>query len=395
MRPQINSKHLLLLFLLILSNAFVSFSQTDYLPVGATVNKLSTNQFGFLEGPVWYEDSVLLFTDQGGANKIYKYNPQSNVFSVFRENSQKSNGLTLSKDGELLACEETTKKIVSIDRNGNVIAALATSFNGTVFNKPNDLIADAKGGIYFTDPPSHAVYYVSPTGVVSKTIVDLTKPNGILLSPDGLKLYVSDTQINDFYSWTVAQNGTLSNKVKLATLNLVEGTTVATADGMAIDIHGNIYVTTGLGVQVISASGTHLGTITVPEQPANCDFGGPDMKTLYITARTNVYKIDLNYPGYTIFKNKPSLVDQIQLENTFFTMFPVPANASVHYKLNERANHEIVIYNSVGKCVKTLSGNGDSGIIMTENLANGIYFAKLTKAELKHSSTICRFVIIK
>ncbi len=393
MKQFFNSKHQILLFLLIIGSTFVAVAQTDYLPVGATVNKLSTDQFGFLEGPVWYQDSVLLFSELGSTFKIFKYSPRTKTFSVYKENLQKTNGLTLNKEGMLLACEESAKRIISID--GNVISALATSFNGTAFNKPNDLIADAKGGIYFTDPANAVVYYVSPTGVVSRIITDITKPNGILLSPDGSELYVSDTQGKDLYAWSVASDGTVSNKVKVVTLNVLDGKTTSTADGMAIDIHGNIYVTTELGIQVISANGTHLGTIVVPEQPANCDFGGADMKTLYITAKKNLYKIDLNCAGFTVFKNKTSLVDKILLQNKSFTMFPIPARECIQYKINESANHQIMIFDAVGKCVKTISGNGNVGVINVNNLAAGMYSAQLWKTDLKRDSFNCRFIVTK
>lgn len=389
----INSKYKFIISLLLMTNSLISFGQTDYLPVGATVSKLSTDQFSFLEGPVWYNDSALLFTEQVSPFKIFQYNPQGGTFSIFRDNLQKVNGLTLNKDGLLLACEEGAKRLVSID--GTAITALATSYNGTVFNKPNDLIADAKGGIYFTDPPNAAVYYLSSAGVVSKINSTAIRPNGIILSPNGSTLYVSDTQGKYVYSWSIAQDGSISSSIQFATLNLVAGKTTSLADGMAIDVNGNLYVTTELGVQVISASGAHLGTISVPEKPANCDFGGTDMKTLYITATKNLYKIDLNYPGFTVFKNKTLAIDKNQFQDNSFIMFPIPATESVQYKINESAIHEILIFNSLGTRVRTIAGNGNSGIIMTNDLAAGIYFAKLTTTGSKQNSFIRNFIVTK
>jgi len=377
--------------------AISSFAQTDYLPVGATVKKLSTDQFFFLEGPVWYEDSVLLFSDIGTSpTKIHKYSPQSKTFSVFRDNSQKTNGLTCSKEGILLGCEQTTKRIVSLNRNGNVIQALATTFNGNAYNGPNDLIADSKGGIYFTDPknPYSAVYYLSPAGLVSKIITNLITPNGILLSPDGSKLYVCDTRNKYLYSYNVSEDGSISGRVILNTLKTIAGEdSISKADGMAIDIHGNIYVTSEVGVQVVSKTGAYLGTITLPEIPANCDFGGKDMKTLYITATKNLYSIDLNYPGYTVLKSLPNTVRGGNLQNAVFSLFPVPADEWIEYKLNSYSKHEIGVYNSIGKCIKRIYETGNSGVISTLDLPDGVYFAKFTSSDLSYLNNAKRFIV--
>jgi len=191
---------------------------------------------------------------------------------------------------------------------GQLIKTLASGYNGKPFNNPNDLIADKKGGVYFSDPDFFlttppqdrtAVYYIDPTGIVHRVIDDLAEPNGLVLSPDGSRLYVVDGNNKYVYSWVVASDGSVSGKLSLAELQSSNGVNAA-ADGMAIDIYGNIYVATEKGIQVFSPQGVAITTIVVPQQPSNCDFGGSDFKTLYITARTNLYSINLNYPGYAV-----------------------------------------------------------------------------------------------
>jgi gluconolactonase len=278
-------------------------SHTNIVPVGASVNKLSSNQFVFTEGPVWYNDSVLLFVDDGlGSPDIFQYNPVGKQFRKWPGNSAHCTGLSCDKDGYLIGA---SWNILMINNAGQLIKTLASGYNGKSFNNPNDLIADNKGGVYFSDPDffltsppqdKTAVYYIDSTGNV-KRVIELAKPNGLVLSPDGSKLYVVETENKYVYSLDVAFDGSVSGKLNLAEL---QRGGAPYADGMAVDIYGNIYVASDKGIQVFSPQGAAITTIVVPETPSNCDFGGSDFKTLYITAGANLYSIDLNYPGYAV-----------------------------------------------------------------------------------------------
>jgi len=191
-------------------------SHTDIIPVGSVIKKISSNQFKFTEGPVWYRDSVLLFTNEG---PIICYDPTVNKFSNWPNNSGGCNGLTCDKAGNLLGCSQN---ILMMNKAGKVIKTLASVYNGKRFNNPNDLIADNKGGVYFTDPDYFvsplpqgitAVYYIDSIGIVKRVIDGLAKPNGLVLSPDGTILYVVDSDNKYVYALDVAADGSVSGKV--------------------------------------------------------------------------------------------------------------------------------------------------------------------------------------
>ncbi len=155
------------------------------------------------------------------------------------------------------------------------------------------------GNLYFTDPayggnPNvlgfQGVFRVAPGGGLSLVVDDMTAPNGIALSPDETVLYVTDSEDDYVRRWDVAPDGTPSNPQKL--MDTANG-----PDGMAVDVAGHLYVTTQKGVEVYLPDGSLHDTISVPEQPANCTFGGADKRTLYITARTSLYRVELNLPG--------------------------------------------------------------------------------------------------
>jgi gluconolactonase len=387
MKPQ----KLLLGTFLLLGFGFIGLhaqvSRTDIIPIGSSVTKLSSNQFKFTEAPVWYGDSVLLFTDDGiRPPNIFKYNPIGKQFSIFLNYSVDYNGLTCDKTGNLLACESDTKSIVMMNNAGAVIKSLTGIYNGKTYNGPNDLIADDKGGVYFTDPvflgsrnqDKEAVYYIDPTGNVKRVIDDLAKPNGILLSPDGTKLYVVDTENKYVYSWDVASDGSISDKSNLALLHTTGGV-ASGADGMAIDIKGNIYVASDLGIQIFSPEGAYITKIAVQETPSNCDFGGKDFKTLYITAYKNLYSIDLNYPGYAVSKKTlPDAMYSLQ-DKPMFEIYPNPASDKI--TIETTANQtigELSIFNINRQDVITRQINGSMMQLDISNLSSGIYFVRLT-----------------
>jgi len=363
--------------------------ETDIIPDGSMITKLSSDQYAYTEGPVWYNDSVLLFVDDGiGSPNIFQYNPVGKQISKWPSNSPHCVGLSCDKDGNLIGA---SSNIIMINKDGQLIKTLASEYNGKPFNNPNDLIADSKGGIYFSDPDfflttppqdKTAVYYIDSIGNVKRVIDDLAKPNGLVLSPDGTKLYVVDTEINYLYSWTVASDGSLSGKSTLAELDTIDGVNNY-ADGMAIDIHGNIYVATGIGIQVFSPQGDSIALIQVPESPSNCDFGGKDFKTLYITAYKNIYSIDLNHLGYAVSRKTMTDVVNPVLNQPLVEVFPSPVSGFLYIRHNLGKVNSIDIVNMEGKKESILMNKqeGTRIEINTKRLQSGMYLLRLVYPE--------------
>jgi gluconolactonase len=249
----------------------------------------------FTEGPLWMPNDVLLFSDIP-ANRIYQWNGES--LEIFRSPSGNSNGLALNNDGLLLVAEHGNRRISLTAETGEV-ESLIDSYDGKTLNSPNDLVQSSLGHLYFTDPPygiseelreiSHnGVYRVGPDGAVGLvwTGEPETRPNGIVLSPDESILYVSYTRE------AVVRAFPLDNQGRAE-----EGTvffeTAASPDGMTTDAHGNLFITTAEGIQVVNPDGTLWGTLSVDQKPTNCTLGGPKRSTLFVTARTEVYSIEL------------------------------------------------------------------------------------------------------
>ena len=262
---------------------------------GANIKKLAGG-FRFTEGPAADLQGNIYFTDIPN-NRIHKWSLDG-ALSTFLENSEGANGLYFDKDGNLLACQGGGRKLVSINPDGN-IAVLADKYQDKSFNSLNDLWLDPKGGVYFTDPryvrrrddiqqDGEHVYYLTPNHKnVIRVIDDMVKPNGVIGTPDGKLLYVTDYRIKKTFVCTINNDGTLSNKKLFAP----EG-----CDGMTIDNEGNIYLTTSI-VAVYNSKGEKIETITVPETPSNLCFGGKDRKTLFITARTSLYSLQMRVKG--------------------------------------------------------------------------------------------------
>jgi gluconolactonase len=257
-------------------------------PVGDVVR--AQMGFQFTEGPAADLQGNIYFTDVQ-RNRIHKLDTQGNL-TTFLEDTQGANGLMFDPRGRLIACQGGAGRIIAIDIATKNIEVVADRFNNVRFNSPNDLVVDRQGGIYFSDPifggtPSQdlqAVYYVAPGGAPARIISNLTRPNGVILSPDEKTLYVLHSQPT-VMAYPVASPGQLGAPQSLALTGTGSG------DGMTVDAQGNLYVTRpgNNAIQVLTPAGQSLGTITFQEAPANCTFGGTDMKTLYVTARTSVY----------------------------------------------------------------------------------------------------------
>jgi gluconolactonase len=265
-------------------------------PAGPIV-KLHTG-FTFTEGPAADAQGNVYFTDVR-ANKIHHVTTGGKL-TTFLENSEGCNGLMFDSRGRLLACQGGLMRVVAIDVGSKQITALADKFEGKPFNRPNDLVVDAQGGVYFTDPNEQNVYYVAPKGEVLRVASGLARPNGVLLSPDERTLYVLPSGAPHVLAFAIESPGRVREQRVLAELKQPETGMPRGGDGLTVDTRGNLYCTQpGLSaIQVISPEGKTLGLIRFPEAPSNCAFGGADMKTLYVTARTSIYTAKMEATGH-------------------------------------------------------------------------------------------------
>ena len=276
----------------------------------------------FTEGPAFGADGNLYFTNVP-AEKILKWDLQSKELSVWRENSNKANGLYFAPNGDLLACEGGAGRVTRTDMETGEISILASEFNGFPFAAPNDLCMDDKGRIFFTSRPGvedpakgnvNAVYRIDPDGSVDQVLAwpDIHMPNGIVTSPDNKKLYLIEAHPDaefhrDIRVYDITDDGKLVNE-KIH-IDFYPG---RSGDGMCIDAEGNLYVAAGLhatrntsetldtrpGIHVISPKGKLVAFAETPEDTiTNCTFGGEDNKTLYVTCGTKLVSFRTKIPG--------------------------------------------------------------------------------------------------
>ncbi len=253
--------------------------------------------FQFTEGPVWSTSGYLLFSDIP-ASKILKWEPGKDV-EVYRADTHNTNGNMFDSHGRLYSCEGGARRVVRAARHGK-IEVLAEKFQGKVLNSPNDVVVRRDGHVYFSDPAwgeryaTHelpwSVYHITPKGEIELVAASKGRPNGLAFSPDGKILYVDNSDEKTVKAYDVDASGKTSNERVI--VSGIDGV----PDGMRVDVKGNLYVTANQ-VEIYSPEGKHLGSIPVPEVPANCAFGGPDLQTLYITARTSVYQVHVPYKG--------------------------------------------------------------------------------------------------
>jgi gluconolactonase len=275
-------------------------------PEDATIEKLGDG-FMFTEGPVWAPDGYLLFTDIP-ANKIYKWSPDGQI-EIYMEPTGNANGLMFDNTGDLIFCQHSKRQIARDNKVGG-FETICDNFERKRFNSPNDLSIRSDGIIYFTDPPYglkqgaddpakelpyHGVFMYKE-GKAYLLDSTLSMPNGIILSPDEKFLYVADnnrqTKEKLWFRYKVKKDGTVKGRMRFADASKSEEK--GGPDGMTTDDDGNLYFTGPGGVLVYDLSGNYLGLIRFPEIPANCCLGGPEGKTLFVTARTGLYSIKLN-----------------------------------------------------------------------------------------------------
>jgi gluconolactonase len=297
-------------------------------PRDARIEKVAEG-FLFTEGPVWIPEGYLLFSDPN-ANRIYKWAPDG-MLSVFREASgytgadiaeygqPGSNGLTLDAQGRLTINEHGNRRVTRLERDGT-LTVLASSYQSKRLNSPNDLVYRSDGTLYFTDPPfglpkfsddprkelAFSGIYKASDGKVQLVSRDLTGPNGIAFSPDEKSLYVGDWDEKRKIVMRYPVNADGSLGAGAVFIDMTSATGEDAIDGIKVDKRGNVYVSGPGGLWILSPDGTHLGTIVGPEHPHNFAWGDADGRTLYLCARTGLYRIRLSIPGVRPAEEKAS-----------------------------------------------------------------------------------------
>ncbi len=287
----------------------------------------------FTEGPTWLNGKLYFsnmhfdeaFNGDPKKSTLVEMDPDGSYRNIV-QNRMQTNGL-ISNNGNLIVCDMFGHRVIEMNTNGEILKVLADKYDNKPIDGPNDLIMDSKGGIYFSDPqftsdavksqPGRTVYYRNPSGKVIRLLEpnDFAMPNGVALSPDGETLYINNTYDNEewwnvnsdkdnfIWAYDVQSDGTITNGRKFAELVLISdvlnrGGRSSGADGMKVDVEGNIYVCTWAGIQIIDNQGESVGIINTPDYPVSCAFGGEDMKTLYIAAVDKIYSIRTNVAGY-------------------------------------------------------------------------------------------------
>jgi sugar lactone lactonase YvrE len=259
--------------------------------------------FVFTEGPLWHPDGFYYFVDVR-ASMLYRVTP-GRPHEVVREKTGGGNGTTFDLQGRLILCEGDNRRVTRRGADDR-FEVLVDRFEGKRLNRPNDVVCKSDGSIYFTDPGlrvplaerevDHAgVYRIAPDGAVS-LVADFEYPNGLAFSPDERRLYVANTRWAQYiHVLELDAAGRLLRRRIFADMSSDE--TEGVPDGMKVDVEGRVYCTGPGGTWVFAPDGTRLGIIRTPEVPANLAFGGPDLRTLFFTARTSVYTLRAKVPG--------------------------------------------------------------------------------------------------
>lgn len=278
------------------------------LPADAKVERLATG-LGFTEGPVWLpREGILVFSDIP-KDQLLRWSPGGGI-AGFREPSRNANGNTLDLQGRLLTCEHSGRRVARREADGTLVTVV-DRFEGRRLNSPNDIVVKADGTLWFTDPeyglktnpatkqregkeqPGNFVYRHDPaTGTTTAVVRDFVQPNGLAFSPDEKLLYVADSGApRHIRVFAVGADGRLDAGRVFCQLDK------GGPDGIRVDREGRVWSSSGDGVQIFQPDGRLIGRILLPESAANLCFGGPDGKTLYITARKSLYAVRTSVTG--------------------------------------------------------------------------------------------------
>jgi gluconolactonase len=248
------------------------------------------------EGPAWFAAGRYLVWSDIPNDRMLRWDETDGSVSVFRQPAWNSNGHTVDQEGRLVSCEHRGRCVSRTEHDGRRVV-LADRFEGKRLNSPNDIVVSRSGHVYFTDPAFgkaqdtreldfYGVYHLTPKGELRLIAKPQGRPNGIALSPNGRILYVNNSDERNVRAYDVEHNGEVSNERIL--ISGIDGV----PDGMKVDEKGNLYVA-AKDIIVYSPEGKEIGRIPVSESASNCAFGDPDFQTLYITARTSVFRVRL------------------------------------------------------------------------------------------------------
>jgi gluconolactonase len=259
--------------------------------------------FGFTEGPLWHPDGFYYFVDIRQST-LHRLIP-GKAPDLVRANTGEGNGTTFDLQGRLVLCEGGNRRVSRTAADGR-LEILMDRHEGKRLNRPNDVVCRADGSLYFTDPglrvpladrelPHAGVYRIAPDGTTA-LVADCEYPNGLAFSPDERVLYVANTRWTQYiHALELDAGGALVRRRIFADMSSDE--TDGVPDGMKVDVEGRVYCTGPGGTWVFAPDGGRLGIIRTPEVPANLVFGGPDLRTLFFTARTSVYTMRVKVPG--------------------------------------------------------------------------------------------------
>ena len=276
----------------------------------APVERVCTG-FRFSEGPIWNpREQCLYFSDMPGDVRR-RWSPRDGVVEV-RNPSNKCNGMTYDRVGNLYVCEHVTSSLI-VETPAGERKVLAAHWQGRELNSPNDVVVRSDGTVYFTDPTYgrmpvfglererdldfQGVYRVSRDGALHREADDFSQPNGLCLSPDEAILYVNDTTRAHIRAFDVAGDGSL-RRSRIFVEGVGSGDyDEGVVDGMKCDEDGNVYVTGPRGIWVFDPQGRHLGVIRMPEIAGNMNWGGPDWTDLYCACSTSIYRVRMKVRG--------------------------------------------------------------------------------------------------
>jgi gluconolactonase len=255
---------------------------------------LVQDEFSFTEGPARTADRSVVFSDVR-ASRRYHWVPDTGEVTLVAEDTGAANGMFFAPDGDLVVCEGGRGRMTAIAPEGDT-EVIAPQYDGVRFNAPNDVWVAPDGGVYFTDPlygggdlsqDGEHVYYIPPGGEPMRIINWMTKPNGLIGTPDGETLYITDPGAGQTWQFTVQEDGSLTDRCVFVDYG---------GDGMTIDAEGNVYLATE-EVMAFTPEGDLIEQIDLPVRPTNMCFAGPDLKTLFITARDSVFTVQMRVAG--------------------------------------------------------------------------------------------------